>query len=198
MRAGERAELTEMRDAIVGRMHELESSVDHGVLSQEEKTHLLVQEFGPHYQDALKEINELLAQAKHEEPLIDKKLATTLAAILVGALLITGLFGSGITGLVTGSNAQVIKVDATLSDAEAVRVAITERAQITRVRAEQISGDSYTLYLEDANGRHLLYTKTSEQETCTGCNKNLRPPFMITAQTDGEVYVESVAYTEAQ
>lgn len=199
MRAGERAELRELREEVAKRIDELSRSVEQEIISEEEKEHLLQQQYGEDYQATLAQINELLHQPPPKKPHLDKRLPAFVGGLLLAALIITLATNPVITAAVTASNAQVLVVDETLGDGQATRIAYNDRLEIHSIQLEATSAKQYELTLEDTNGRHELYTQTLDEATCSGCDKSYRPPLMISAQTDGgEVHIKSITYAEAE
>lgn len=199
MRAGERAELRELREEVVKRIDELSRSVEQEIISEEEKEHLLQQEYGADYQATLAQINELLHQPPPKSPLLDKRLPAFVGGLLLAALIITIASNPAITAAVTASNAQTLSINETLGDGQATRIAHDERLEIHSIQLEATSAKQYELTLEDTNGRHAFYTQTLDEATCTGCEKSYRPPLMLSAQTDGgEVRINSITYREAE
>lgn len=196
MRAGERAELEEMREKIVGRMQELDTQVDQGALTTAQKEDLLREEFGTEYKQALAQIHELLHQPREEIRAVDTKLPAFLGVLIIAAFTITLLFGSSITGLATATQTQTLELDATLADGQSARLAIEERMQISGLIIDAQEADTYTLTLEDANGKHLIHRKTREESECVGCAKTYRPPYLLSIETSSEIYLQSIKYVE--
>lgn len=187
MRAGERADLREMREAIVTRMHDLQDRVDAGTLTDEQRYAQLRNEFGEHYHQTLAQINELLHEKKPCS--LDKRLPALVGAILLLAVAVTAVLGPAATGA-TVAETRTAKLDVALADGQTTRLDLAQTSTITGLDLQAAETSSYTLTLEDATGKHELL----KDGACTGCGETYHAPYLLSAQTDGVVHLTRISY----
>lgn len=190
--AQERRELEQMRDAIAKRYDELDDQCRYGTMNDEERHHILTQEFGPDWLATLRDLNQLIHH-KQRTPRQEAIGILTLAA--VGLILGFLALSPTINGM-AAAQTHTVESGLVLLDGDTAR--IETAGTIAMVDVSYHGPGTYTLYLEDANARHTLVTGDADTNTCTGCGPHYSEPLMLSAQTDGgSITINSITY-EAQ
>lgn len=192
MRAGERAELEEMREQITSRIDSLNNSVDEQLITPAEKQTLLQEEFGD-YKQTLTQINTLLHTPQQQTTPAPKALLTLLATLLITAAAITTAT-SGFSGAATSTLQAQHPINTLLADNQATRLTLNTPVTIHELDVELRGATTYQLFLEDATQEHLLYTSA---DGCVGCEETYHPPYLLRLESNGPVLLQRLTYREA-